>query len=126
MPGETNGTSASWDQLPNAMAPAVKSLQKILDNDKQWQAFIDTNAIVEKVSMGVASAGGDAIIVTVEPKAKTTVTTGPTKNADFTLSAKGDQWSRFFDADPKAPYTSFVGLQVCILRAFCTAVRIIL
>ena len=112
MPGEANGTAQSWDQLPNAMSQSVKTLQKSLDNDKQWQAFINTNAIVEQVTMGVASAGGDAILVTVDAGSKTKVSTGSPDKADFTLAAKGDQWQKFFDADPKAPFTSFVGLQV--------------
>ena len=102
----------SWEQLPQVMSTSVKSLQKLLDNDKQWQAFVDTKAIVEPVTMGVASAGGDAILVSVAPGAKTSVSTGSPSKADFTLAAKGEQWEKFFDADPKAPYTSFVGLQV--------------
>lgn len=62
--------------------------------------------------MGVQSVESkDAILVRVEPKAKTIVSTGPADKADFVLSAKGEQWSKFFSADPKSPYTSFVGLQ---------------
>lgn len=113
MPRESNGTAHSWAQLPNAMSQSVKTLQKTVDNDKQWQAFIDTNAIVEPVTIGVASVEGDAILVSVSPGAKTSVSTGSPDKADFTLAAKGEQWEKFFDADPKAPYTSFVGLQVC-------------
>lgn len=47
----------------------------------------------------------------VESNSKTTVSTGSADKADFTLAAKPEQWEKFFDADPKAPYTSFVGLQ---------------
>jgi len=93
------------------MSKSVDSLKKALDNDRQWQAFIDTNGIFEPITMGVQSAGGDAILVKVEPGAKTTVTTGSADKADFTLAAKAEQWEKFFAADPKAPYTSFVGLQ---------------
>lgn len=107
-----NGTAHSWGQLPNAMSKSVSSLQKRLDNDPQWQAFITTNAIVEPVTMGVASAGGDAVLVSIASKGKTNVSTGSPDKADFTLGAKPEQWERFFDADPKAPYTSFVGMQV--------------
>lgn len=95
------------------MSKSVSSLQKILDQDKQWQAFIDTNAIVEPVTMGVASAGGEAILVQVNPGAKTLVSSDNASKADFTLVAHGEQWEKFFQADPKAPYQSFVGLQVC-------------
>lgn len=101
----------TWVSLPNAMSKSVSSLNRTLDNDKQWQAFINTNAIVEPVTMGVQSAGGEAILVKVEPGAKTSVSTGSSDQADFTLSANPDQWEKFFSADPKAPYTSFVGLQ---------------
>ena len=94
------------------MSRAVDSLQKILDNDQQWQAYIDTNAIVEPVTIGVAASGGDAILVNVDSGSKTKVGTGSPDQADFTLSAHGEQWEKFFDADPKAPFTSFVGLQV--------------
>ena len=93
------------------MSKSVSSLNKILNNDPQWQAFLQTDAIVEPVTMGVASAGGDAVLVKVEPKAKTSVTTGSPDQADFTLAAKPEQWEKFFAADPKSPYTSFVGLQ---------------
>ena len=112
MPGEANGTSQEWDQLPNAMSKSINTLQKRLDNDKQWQAFIDTKAIIEPVTIGVASAGGDAILVNVDAGSKTRVSTGSPGKAHFTLAANGGQWKKFFDADPKAPYTSFVGLQV--------------
>lgn len=107
-----NQTSSTWSSLPKAMSKSVSSLQTILDKDAQWQAFIDTNAIIEPVTMGVQSLGGqDAILVKVEPGAKTTVRTGSADAADFTLRAKAEQWEKFFDANPKAPYTSFVGLQ---------------
>jgi pimeloyl-ACP methyl ester carboxylesterase len=112
MPGETNGTTQTWDELPNAMSKSVKGLQKALDNDAQWQAYINTKGITDKVTMAIASAGGgDAILVSVDKGSKTTVSTGPSSKADFTLGAKGEQWQKFFDADPKSPYTSFVGLQ---------------
>ena len=113
MPGETNGSSNSWGDLPSAMSKSVKTLQKALDSDKQWQAFVNTNAIVEPVTMGVSSAGGDAILVSVDAGSKTKISTGAPSKADFVLAANGNQWEKFFDADPKAPYTSFVGLQVC-------------
>lgn len=107
----TNGAAHSWVQLPQAMSKSVKSLQQILDRDPQWQAFIKTDAIVEPVTMGVASKGGDAILVNVDSGGRTKVSTGPVDHADFALSAHGEQWEKFFDADPKAPFQSFVGLQ---------------
>lgn len=102
----------SWAQLPKAMTKSVSSLQKTLDKDAQWQAFIDTSAIIEPVTIGVASAGGEAILVHVAPKAQTSVSSGDISKADFTLVAHGEQWENFFQADPKAPFQSFVGLQV--------------
>lgn len=107
----TNGR-ASWAQLPQAMSKSVSSLQTALDQDAQWQAFVDTSAIVEPVTIGVASAGGEAILVHIAPKAQTSVSTGDSSKADFTLVAHGQQWEAFFQADPKAPFQSFVGLQV--------------
>lgn len=108
-----NGGQHSWSSLPQAMSKSVSSLNKILNSDPQWQAFIDTKAIVEPVSMGVESTGGDeAIIVSIDSGSKTSVTTGHSSKADFTLRAKPEQWEKFFAADPVAPYTSFVGLQV--------------
>lgn len=104
--------NATWAQLPHAMSKSVSSLQKTLDHDKQWQAFIDTKAIIEPVTMGVASAGGEAILVHVTSEAKTSVSSGDASQADFTLVAHGGQWEKFFQADPKAPFQSFVGLQV--------------
>ncbi|OAL20656.1 hypothetical protein AYO22_08665 [Fonsecaea multimorphosa] len=107
-----NGTTHSWTSLPQAMSQAVSSLNKSLDKDPQWQAFIDTKAIFETVTMGVQSLGGDeAILVTVSPGAKTTTSTGSPSEADFVLRAQPEQWEKFFAADPVAPYTSFVGLQ---------------
>jgi hypothetical protein len=109
----TNGTAHSWTSLPRAMSKAVSSLQKTLDNDAQWQAFIDTKAIVEPVTMGVQSVGSEeTILVNVTSGSKTTTSTGPGSKADFVLCAQPQQWEKFFAADPKAPYTSFVGLQV--------------
>ena len=107
-----NGTSHSWASLPNAMSKSVSSLQKTLDKDPQWQAFIDTNAIIEPVTFGIKSTDSDdTILVHVTSGAKTSVSTGPSSKADFVLGAGPDQWERFFDKDPVAPYTSFVGLQ---------------
>ncbi|KAJ4393515.1 hypothetical protein N0V93_002727 [Gnomoniopsis smithogilvyi] len=101
----------SWAQLPQIMSKSVSSLQKTLDRDMQWQAFINTNAIVEPITLGVASVGGDAILVHVTAGAKTSVSSGDSSKADFTLVAHGDQWEKFFQADPVAPFQSFVGLQ---------------
>lgn len=107
----TNGTAHSWTSLPDAMSKSVSSLSKVLNKDAQWQAYILTDAIIEPVCMGVNSAGGDAILVKVEPEGKTSVSTGSPDKADFSLGAKPEQWEKFFAADPRAPYTSFVGLQ---------------
>lgn len=75
------------------MSKSVSSLNKTLNNDAQWQAFIKTDAIVEPVTMGVQSAGGedDAVLVSVGPHGSTSVTTGPGEKADFVLSAKPEQ-----------------------------------
>lgn len=94
------------------MSKSVSSLQKTLGHDKQWQAFIDTKAIFEPITIGVASVGGEAIVVSISPGAKTSVSSGDVFSADFTLVAHGEQWEKFFQADPKAPFQSFVGLQV--------------
>lgn len=107
-----NGNDSSWVHLPKAMSQSMSSLQQNLDRDKQWQAFIDTKAILEAVTIGVASTGGEAILVQVSPGAKTSVSSGDISETDFTLVAHGEQWEKFFAADPKAPFQSFVGLQV--------------
>lgn len=79
--------------------------------------FVNTKAIIEPVTFGVQSAGsGDVVLVSVSPGAKTNVSTGPPSKADFTLAARPEQWEKFFAKDPKAPYISFVGLQVCETR----------
>ena len=111
----SDGAGHSWQKLDQAMSKSVDSLQKIVDNDKQWQAFITTDAIVEPVTIGVQSTGGEdnAILVNVTSGSKTKVSTGSSSKADFTLAAQPEQWEKFFDAHPKAPYTSFVGMQVC-------------
>ncbi len=107
-----NGATHSWTSLPQAMSKAVSSLNKALDGDPQWRAFVDTKAIIEPVTMGVQSTGGDeAILVKVEANGKTTSFAGPGSKADFVLQAQPEQWEKFFAADPVAPYTSFVGLQ---------------
>jgi hypothetical protein len=112
-----NGITHSWSSLPNAMEKLVSGLNKTLNSDRWWQAFVDTKAIIEPVTFSVQSVGSnDAVIVNVSPGAKTNVTTGNPSKADFTLSAKPEQLEKFFDKDPKAPYTSFVGLQV---RGIC-------
>lgn len=108
----TSGTAHSWTSLPNAMSKSVSSLDKALNNDAQWQAFIQTDAIIEPVTMSIQSLGAeDAILVKVEPKGKTSTSTSSSDKADFTLRAKPEQWEKLFEADPRAPFTSFVGLQ---------------
>jgi len=74
------------------MSQAVSSLNKALNTDPQWQAFVDTKAIIEPVTMGVQSTGGDeAILVSVHPGAKTSTSTGPASKADFVLLAQPQQ-----------------------------------
>jgi hypothetical protein len=100
------------------MEKLVPSLNRTLNSDSWWQAFINTKAIIEPVTFGVQSAGSsDAVLVSVSPGAKTNVTTGNPSKADFVLAAEPEQWEKFFTKDPKAPYTSFVGLQVCAVLA---------
>jgi hypothetical protein len=112
-----NGPTHSWTSLPQAMETSVTGLNKALNADSWWQAFVNTKAIVEPVTFGVQSAGNDdAVLVSVSPGAKTNVSTGSPSKADFTLAARPEQWEKFFAKDPKAPYTSFVGLQVCGAR----------
>jgi hypothetical protein len=113
-----NGTTHSWGSLPKAMEKSVSGLNKVLNSDSWWQAFVDTKAIIEPVTFGVQSAGSDdAVLISVSPDAKTNVRTGNASKADFTLAAQPEQWEKFFAKDPKAPYTSFVGLQV---RGICS------
>lgn len=134
----TNGTTHSWASLPAAMAKSVSTLNERLKSDSWWQAFVDTKAIIEPVTFGVKSTDSDdAVLVTVSPGAKTEATTGNASKADFAVAAQPEQWEMFFSTgehasrpafsgekvcphanmveltvDPKAPYTSFVGLQV--------------
>jgi hypothetical protein len=108
-----NGATHSWTSLPQALETSVAGLNKALNADRWWQAFVDTKAIIEPITFGVQAAGSsDAVLVSVSPGAKTNVSTGPPSKADFTLAARPEQWEKFFAKDPKAPYTSFVGLQV--------------
>jgi hypothetical protein len=73
-----------------------------------------TEGIHNPVTMGVHSTGSeDAIIVSVEPGSRTTVSIGRPSQADFALVAQPGHRESFFSASPKAPYTSFVGIQVC-------------
>lgn len=105
------------------MEKSVVSLNKTLNSDSLWQAFINTKAIIELVTFGVQSTGSnDEVMVSVSPGAKTNVTTGNPSKADFVLAAKPEQWEKFFAKDPKAPYTSFVGLQVCAVLTGMLAV----
>ena len=95
------------------MQSSVSGLTKAISSDPQWQAFVETDAIVEDVTFGVQSLGSDdAILATVGPGGKSNITTGKGSKAAFLLVAKPEQWEKFFDKDPQAPYTSFVGLQV--------------
>ncbi|KAL3495781.1 Alpha/Beta hydrolase protein [Aspergillus germanicus] len=108
----TNSPAYAWRSLPEAVSPALMKLNQLLDHDPQWQAFIHTEGIHNPVTMGVHSTGSDdAIIVSVEPGSRTTVSTGRPSQADFALVAQHEHWESFFSASPKAPYTSFVGIQ---------------
>ncbi|KAJ0418927.1 Alpha/Beta hydrolase protein [Aspergillus carlsbadensis] len=109
----TNSSAHAWRSLPEAVSPALKKLNHLLDNDPQWQAFIHTEGIHNPVTMGIHSTGSDdAIIVSVEPSSRTTVSTGRSSQADFALVAQPEHWESFFSESPKAPFTSFVGIQV--------------
>ncbi|KAI1342284.1 hypothetical protein F5Y15DRAFT_413543 [Xylariaceae sp. FL0016] len=67
------------------MANSVASLSQTINNDPQWQAFLQTDAIVEPVNMGVTSVGAsDPIMVNINAKAET-------------------RWEKFFGLEPKAP-----------------------
>lgn len=84
----------------------------MLNQDAQWQAFINTEGIQKSVTIGVRSTGSDnTILVSVEPDSRTFVSTGPSSKADFCLVAQPEHWENFFSSTPKAPYTSFVGIQ---------------
>ncbi|KAL2857019.1 Alpha/Beta hydrolase protein [Aspergillus pseudodeflectus] len=108
----TNSSAYAWRSLPEAASPALKKLNKLLDNDPQWQEFIHNEDIHNPVTMGVHSTGSDdAILVSVEPGSRTTVSIGRSSQADFALVAQPEHWEVFFSASPKAPYTSFVGIQ---------------
>jgi hypothetical protein len=109
----SNNHSHAWESLPDAVSPSFATLSNTLNHDKQWQAFIDTQAIHDPVSMGVQSTGSDqAILVTVESGSRTIVSRGSSSQADFVLVAQPGDWEKFFSANPQAPYTSFVGIQV--------------
>ena len=103
--------SHAWQSLPSIMSESVSTLSRRLNDDRQWQAFVNTGAINESVTIGVASKEGEAILVTIEPKTKPSILSGSVDQADFTYSATPEQWEKFFEADPKAPYTSFVSLR---------------
>ncbi|GMG35312.1 unnamed protein product [Aspergillus oryzae var. brunneus] len=103
----------SWDSLPDAISSSVKTLNHALNDDAQWQAFIRTDAISEPVIFGIrSSAIDDAVLVTVGPGSSTVVSCGSSSRCDFVLVAEPSHWEEFFSAHPRAPYTSFVGIQV--------------
>lgn len=117
-----NGTTDSWSSLPRALEKSVSSLNKTVNSDSWWQAFVDTKAIIEPITFGVQPADGDdAVLVSVSPGAKTNVATGSPLKADFVLVARPEQWEKFFAKDPKASYTSLVGLQARGLRVHTPA-----
>ncbi|KAJ5995602.1 hypothetical protein N7481_002579 [Penicillium waksmanii] len=108
----SNNQPHAWASLPDAVGASFTTLNNTLNHDKQWQAFIDTEAIHDSVTMGVQSTGSDqAILVTVEPGLRTIVSRGSSASADFVLLAQPSHWEKYFSASPQAPYTSFVGIQ---------------
>lgn len=120
----TNGTAHGCTSLPQAMETLVAGLNKALNADSWWQAFV----VIEPITFGVQSAGSDdAVLVSVSSGSKTNVSTGSPSKADFSLAARPEQWEKFFAKDPKAPYTSFVGLQVCEtrLKELATGTRLV-
>ncbi|KAL2838304.1 Alpha/Beta hydrolase protein [Aspergillus pseudoustus] len=107
-----NSSAHPWRSLPEAVGPALNKLNQLLNHDPQWQAFINTEGIYKAVTIGVQSTGSDkAILVSVEPGSRTIASTGQSSQADFVLVAQPEHWESFFSASPKAPYTSFVGIQ---------------
>ena len=113
----SNDSTHAWQSLPEAVSSPLERLNHMLNQDAQWQAFINTEGIQKSVTIGVRSTGSDnTILVSVEPDSRTFVSTGPSSKADFCLVAQPEHWENFFSSTPKAPYTSFVGIQACVMK----------
>ncbi|KAL4941981.1 hypothetical protein BDV06DRAFT_193297 [Aspergillus oleicola] len=102
----------AWVSLPDAVGTSFANLKNILNHDRQWQAFINTEAISSPVTIGLQSTGSDQVIlVIIEPGSRTSVFCGSSDAADFVLVAQPSHWEKLFSANPQAPYTCFVGIQ---------------
>ncbi|KAJ4304677.1 hypothetical protein N0V90_000204 [Kalmusia sp. IMI 367209] len=100
----------SWSDLPAALQGSLDKFSQLLESDGQLKAFTASDAIDEPVTFGIkSSSSGDAILIQISNDfAK--ASTGPSKDALFTLSALPEQWEQFFKDVPVAPYQSYWGM----------------
>jgi hypothetical protein len=97
-----------WADLPSQLSGAIEKANKAAQDDTQLGAFVHSDAIVAKSTFGIKGAGSDnTILTTVSPNGKVDIRTGTTKEAEFTLSALGEQWQEFFKQTPVMPYQSY-------------------
>ena len=110
-------SSHTWSSLPTQLKSSLSDLERAINTDAQFTSFTDTKAVIKPITFGIQSSENeDAILITAAP-GKSTVSTGHTNKALFSLVATPTQWEEVFKPVPKMPYQSFGGIKYQTYRA---------
>lgn len=96
--------------LYSFLKPAFKSLSAVLADDADFQA----SAAGVQVDFGISAHGSDKVVLMSVGRNSVTVREAKSSDATFTLSARQDDWEKFFQSPPPRFYQSYWGL----LRTF--------
>lgn len=103
-------TLPQWLSIPSQLQSTFPTFNERLKVDRQFLAFSDTKELKRDITFGWKSVGSpDAVLCTVS-KAKAFIRSGDAAEAEFTLSATPEQWSKFYEPIPESPFQSYWGM----------------
>ncbi|KAF2100889.1 alpha/beta hydrolase fold family protein [Rhizodiscina lignyota] len=88
------------------LKPVTQTLQTAITNDREFQA----SAQGRSIKFGVKSSDADDALIVDVQKGSASVGFGSPSGAAFVLSARLDDWQKFFAARPPASWQSYWGI----------------
>jgi len=105
---------STWTNLPKALGDQdiVDKLNHALESDAQFLAFTRTEALFKPVAFGIVSAGSEdgLSIMFANGEGSASIGDSTAPGHDFVLSAKPEQWERYFQQTPPPGYQSYWGM----------------
>jgi hypothetical protein len=101
---------SDWNDITKALESSKDKLTKLLQSDKQLEAFTTSDAIDKPATFGIKSSGSDNTLLIEVTNGSAKASTGASKDALFTLSALPEQWEQHFKETPAMPYQSYWGM----------------